>query len=92
MTAMAAILDFWLEWFSYSWSTSHTDASYQVSSQLAFRFRNKGEKKVVKMAAMVAILAFWSERFYLFLACKSPLMGGLQEETQTKIKALKDIL
>ena len=39
----------WLPWrpswisdqndFSFFWSTSHLDASYQVSSQLAFRFR-----------------------------------------------------
>ena len=29
---------------SYFWSTSHLDASYQVSSQLAFRFRRKSEK------------------------------------------------
>ena len=44
----------WLPWrpswisdwhdFSYFWSTSHPDASYQVWSQLAFRFRNRNEK------------------------------------------------
>ena len=30
--------------FSYFCSTSHPDASYQVSSQLAFRFRRRSEK------------------------------------------------
>ena len=30
--------------FSYFWSTSHPEASYQVSGQLAFRFRRKSEK------------------------------------------------
>ena len=30
--------------FSYFWSTSHPYASYQVSSQLAFRFRRRSEK------------------------------------------------
>ena len=30
--------------FSYFLSTSHPDASYQVSSQLAFQFRRRGEK------------------------------------------------
>ena len=30
--------------FSYFWSTSHPNASYQVSSQLAFQVRRRGEK------------------------------------------------
>ena len=30
--------------FSYFWSTSHPNASYQVSSQLAFWFRRRSEK------------------------------------------------
>ena len=30
--------------FSCFWSTSHADASYQVSSQLAFCFRNRSKK------------------------------------------------
>ena len=44
----------WLPWrpswiydrhdFSYFWSTSHPNASYQVSSHLAFRFRRRSEK------------------------------------------------
>ena len=44
----------WLPWrpswnldrhdFSYIWSTSHPDASQQVWSQLAFRFRRRSEK------------------------------------------------
>ena len=56
--------------FSYDWSTSHPDASYQVwsvkSCQLAFRFRKKCEKYILKMVAMAAILEFGSG-FYLFL-------------------------
>ena len=48
---------------SYFWSTSHPDASYQVRSQLAFRFRSRSEKYIFKMAAMAAILDFWSEWF-----------------------------
>ena len=87
MDTMAAILDFWLEWFmlfliyksprcflpsfkstgllvqkkgkidlqdeswnsdrkdfSYFWSTSHPNASYQVSSQLGFWFRRRSGK------------------------------------------------
>ena len=31
--------------FSYFWSTSHPDASYRVSSQLAFRFRKRRREK-----------------------------------------------
>ena len=42
-------------------SPSHSDASYQVWSQLAFRFRRRGES--FKMAAIVAILDFQSEYF-----------------------------
>ena len=45
--------------FSYFLSTSHLDASYQVSSQLAFRFRRRIEKWIFKMAAMAATLDFW---------------------------------
>ena len=30
--------------FSYFWCTNHPDASYQVSSQLAFRFRRRSER------------------------------------------------
>ena len=39
--------------FSYFRSTSHPDASYQVSSQLAFWFRRRREKKIFKMAAIL---------------------------------------
>ena len=45
--------------FSYFLS----DASYYVSSQLTFGFRRRNEKKIFKMAAMVAILDFRSARF-----------------------------
>ena len=31
-------------YFSYFWSTSHPDASYQDSNQLASRFRRRSEK------------------------------------------------
>ena len=44
--------------FSYFWFTSHPDASYQVSSQLAFLFKRRSEKLIFKMAAMVAIMYF----------------------------------
>ena len=36
MAAMVAILDFPRDNFSYFWLISHTNASYQVCSQLAF--------------------------------------------------------
>ena len=42
MAAMAAILDFSdRHYFSYFWSTSHPDASYQVWSELAFSVQEK---------------------------------------------------
>ena len=44
-------------------STNHLDVSYQVSSQLVFRFSRRSEKQFFKMAAMVAILDFGSDRF-----------------------------
>ena len=44
-------------------STSHPDASYQLSSQLAFRFRRRSKKYIFKMAAMAAILDFQLEQF-----------------------------
>ena len=49
--------------FSCFWSTSHLDASYQVSSQLAFRFRRRSEKYIFKMTAMATTLDFRSEWF-----------------------------
>ena len=50
---------------SYIWSTSHLDTSYQVLSQLAFRFRRRSSKYIFKTAAMAAKLDLGSERFYL---------------------------
>ena len=47
-------------------STSHPDASYQFSNQLALWFRKISEKKSFKMAAMTAILDFRSKQFKLF--------------------------
>ena len=41
----------------------HLNASYQVSSQLAFHFRRRREKYIFKMAAMAAILDCGSEWF-----------------------------
>ena len=38
-------------------SSRHFDTSYQVLSQLAFRFR-RGSKQIFKMVAMMAILDF----------------------------------
>ena len=49
--------------FSYFLTPSHPDASYQVSSPLAFRFRRRSKKYIFKMAAMAAIMDFRSERF-----------------------------
>ena len=41
MATIAAIWDFLLNNLSYFWSTNQPDASYQVSSQLAFHFRRR---------------------------------------------------
>ena len=38
--------------FSYLWSTCNHDASYQVSSQLAFWFRHRSEKYIFKIPAI----------------------------------------
>ena len=58
MATIAAIWDFLSQPFKLFLSTSHPDASYQVSSQLAFQFRRSKEKSIFKMAA---ILDFQSE-------------------------------
>ena len=47
-------------------STSHPDASYQFSNQMALWFRIISEKKSFQMAAMTAILVFRSKQFKLF--------------------------
>ena len=73
MAAMVAILDFPSEQFHKSFflhiSTSHPDASCQVSCQLAFHYRRRSENQIFKMAAMAAILDFPSEQFYKFFIC-----------------------
>ena len=52
--------------------TSHPDASYQFSNQLALWFRKISEKKKsFKRAAMAAILDFRSKQLKLFLIYKS---------------------
>ena len=56
--------------FSYFWSTSHPDASYQFLSQLALCFRKWSKKQSFKMA--VIIFDFRPDRFKLFLIYKSP--------------------
>ena len=62
MATIVAILDFQSErFYFFFWSTSHPDASYQVSSRMAFRFRRRSEKQIFKIAAMAAILHFWLE-------------------------------
>ena len=52
--------------FSYFLSTSHYDASYQVSRQLAFHFRRRSEKQIFKTVVMTAIFDFGSEQFLLY--------------------------
>ena len=47
-------------------STSHPDASYQFSNQLALWFRKISKKTSFKRAAMAAILDFQSKQFKLF--------------------------
>ena len=72
------LLPWWPSWssdqndFSYFWSTSHLYASYQVSSQLSFRFRRRSEKKIFKMAAMAAILISGWDNFSFFWSTSHP--------------------
>ena len=46
------------------WSTSHPNASYQVSSQLAFQFRRRSEKQIFKATSYISdrkdFSYFWS--------------------------------
>ena len=58
--------------FSYFWSTSHPDASYQFSNQMALWFRKISEKRV-SMATMVAILDFQSKQLSYFRSTSHPI-------------------
>ena len=60
-----AVLEFQSEWYKLLliYVTSCPDASYQVSSQMAFLFRSISAKFIFKMAA---ILDFWSKEFSYF--------------------------
>ena len=77
----------------YFWSTSHTNTSYQVSSQFAFGFRRRMSKYIFLMAAVV----FWSLHFQLLFIYKSPWyflpsfksIGNLVQEKKFKI-AIQD--
>ena len=51
--------------FSYCWATSHLDTSNELC-QFPFRFRRKSSKQIFKMATIVAIWDFLSQRFELF--------------------------
>ena len=53
----------WHNFSFFFWSTSHPNVSYEVWSQLAFRCRSRSQIQIFKMATMVAIWDFWSERF-----------------------------
>ena len=69
-----AILDFRSELFSYFLSTSHPDASYQVSSQLAFWFR-RSDKQIFKYGGHLGfpiwmILAIFDLQVTLMLSSK----------------------
>ena len=60
MAAMATIFGIsYRNDLSYFLSTSHPDASYQVSSQLAFKFRRRREKYSLKMAAILDFRLEW---------------------------------
>ena len=72
---MAAILDFQSEQFSLLFlSTNPRDASYQVSSQKALRFRRRSEKKIFKMAATEVILNLQLERLAVFDLQVTPMI------------------
>ena len=65
----------WPSWISYRkdfWSTSHSDASYQVSSQLAFRFRRRSKKTDFQDDRHCGHLGFPIRRILDFLIYKSP--------------------
>ena len=73
----------WLPWrpswfydrhdFSYFWSTSHPDASYQVWSQLAFRFRRRSEKYL----GIFNRKKVWHFMWTVYLADESDRMSSL---------------
>ena len=46
--SILAILDFGSDDFSYFWSASCPDTSFQVSNQVAFRFRRRSAKYIFK--------------------------------------------
>ena len=53
---MATIMDFQSEDFSHFLSISHSDTSYQVSSQLGLGFKRRSEKKMATMATILDFL------------------------------------
>ena len=53
-------------------STIHSDASYPVSSQLAYLFKRRSEKQIFIMAATEAIFDLQPARFSYFLSTSHP--------------------
>ena len=81
--------------FSYFWSTSHLDTSYQVLSQLAFWFRIA--KQISKIVAMIAtILAIFYLQVTLMLPTKFrvnwPFSSGEELKNIFKMAAMVAIL
>ena len=78
--------------FSHFWSISHPDASYQVSSQLAFGFRRRSEKKIFKdfpwwpswISDQQDFSYFWSTSPWYFLPSLEST-GLLPQEMKWKI-------
>ena len=57
-----------------NFDTGHPDASHQISSEIAFRFRRKSEKQIFKMAAMATILDFRLNHLSYFWSAVTPML------------------
>ena len=57
--------------FSYFWSTCHPDVSYQVPSQLEFRFMRRREKTNFQVGRHSGHLGLRSEKNSYYIACIS---------------------
>ena len=89
MDAMAAIWDFLLHWFELFLSISHPNASYQVSSQLAFQFRRRSEKRFSRRPP--SWISDWNDfsYFYIYMSsrCFLPIFqstGPLVQENKLR--------
>ena len=85
MVVIAAILD--RTDLSYFLSTSHPDASYQVSSQLAFQFKRRSEDRFSRWPPYLGFLIYKSPGCFLYFKSTGILVQEKMRKTEWSFRS-----